>query len=486
MPVKFFRGEDIKWVKVAIDDILIAAENEHDKSVRLVLQRLKDLGLTANAAKSEFKVKEINFFGMKISKDGFKPNEHKMQDFIDAPSPKSASEARAFVGLANYLGSHISCLSDVTSPIRELYSGTKKQFVWSTQCQTAFEATKENLIQKCLVHYNIDDDSELVVDASPVGASAWLLQHRKYGSIEVIACASRSFSDTEKRYSQVEREGLAAVWACERFYLELICQKRFTLTTDNKTIEYIYNAVTDRKRTNTRLATWRDDLQPFKFKVKHIEGSKNIADYMSRCMKHKPYKRFEEIQERTFRLNDFNESETTVKMQSSLFPITIEEVATATKEDATLNRLKSALLNNDQRSAPAEFNKLFKEISIHQSGVMVRIDQIIIPDSLVSKVLKLAHEAHFGCTLTKRFLRNRIYFKNLDKLVEKEVLNCPACEANTDTSRMDPLLPSSLPNGPMEEISVDYSSRTPTNEYVLAAVCGYSRYPFMNLARELW
>lgn len=131
------RLRDIKFVKVAIDDVLVAAptEKEHDEAVEKLLKRLSDLGLTANAKKCEFKKKSITFFGMVISREGFMPNEHKMQAFLDAKPPSNASEARSFVGLANYLGPHISALSDLTEPIRELYSLPKKEFKWTEKCQ---------------------------------------------------------------------------------------------------------------------------------------------------------------------------------------------------------------------------------------------------------------------------------------------------------------------------------------------------------------
>jgi len=54
----------------------------------------------------------------------------------------------------------------------------------------------------------------------------------------VIAYASRGLTDVERRYSQVERETLAMVWACERFNM-YIFGWNFELQTDHKLVEYV-------------------------------------------------------------------------------------------------------------------------------------------------------------------------------------------------------------------------------------------------------
>jgi hypothetical protein len=77
------------------------------------------------------------------------------------------------------------------------------------------------LITTALSFYNVDLLAELTVDASPVGLAAVLAQidlsDEKIRNI--ITYVSRLLTDVERRYSQVEKEALAVVWACERLYL---------------------------------------------------------------------------------------------------------------------------------------------------------------------------------------------------------------------------------------------------------------------------
>ena len=64
-----------------------------------------------------------------------------------------------------------------------------------------------------MAYFDVQKDTQIVVDASPVGISAILSQAVK-GSNEfrIVAYASRALTDVEQRYSQREREALSIVW----------------------------------------------------------------------------------------------------------------------------------------------------------------------------------------------------------------------------------------------------------------------------------
>ena len=53
----------------------------------------------------------------------------------------------------------------------------------------------------------ISTSTEVIVDGSPFGLGAMLVQKDKPNDVsKVVAYASRSLSDVEQRYSQIERE----------------------------------------------------------------------------------------------------------------------------------------------------------------------------------------------------------------------------------------------------------------------------------------
>lgn len=122
-------------------------------------------------------------------------------------------------------------------------------------------------------YYDQNKSTEVVVDASPVGLGAILSQEGK-----IVAYASRSLTQVEQRYSQTEREALAIVWSCEHFHL-YIYGSRFTLVTDHKPLESIFN--NPKSKPPARIERWRLRLQAYDFHVKYKKGADNPADYMS-------------------------------------------------------------------------------------------------------------------------------------------------------------------------------------------------------------
>jgi hypothetical protein len=73
-----------KFVVVFIDYILIFSKNEeeHDKHLRLVLQKLRENQLYAKLNKCEFWLKEVSFLGHIISEGGISVDLSKVKDVL--------------------------------------------------------------------------------------------------------------------------------------------------------------------------------------------------------------------------------------------------------------------------------------------------------------------------------------------------------------------------------------------------------------------
>jgi hypothetical protein len=73
-----------KFVVVFIDYILIFSKNEeeHDKHLRLVLQKLRENQLYAKLNKCEFWLKEVSFLGHIISEGGIYVDLSKVKDVL--------------------------------------------------------------------------------------------------------------------------------------------------------------------------------------------------------------------------------------------------------------------------------------------------------------------------------------------------------------------------------------------------------------------
>ena len=112
-------------------------------------------------------------------------------------------------------------------------------------------------------------------DASQRGLGACLLQES-----EPIAYASKSLTDIETRYANIEREHLAIVFACQRFNTYVLVRP-FTVKSDHKPLEMIHQK--SLASAPSRLQQMLLQLQQYDVTIKHRPGKEMLlADALSR------------------------------------------------------------------------------------------------------------------------------------------------------------------------------------------------------------
>lgn len=148
------------------------------------------------------------------------------------PPPTNISELRQFMGMINQSGKFSCNLAQITEPLRALLQ-QRNSWMWNQVQSESFARVKEEITKPTvLALFDINADVKVSADASSYGLGAALLQ-KTNSSWKPVAFASRVMSDTERRYTQVEKEALAITWACERFSTYIL-GKLFTIETDHK------------------------------------------------------------------------------------------------------------------------------------------------------------------------------------------------------------------------------------------------------------
>jgi len=219
------------------DDIMIFAKSqeEHMTSLRSVLKRLSENNLTLNKKKCEFGKSKMEFFGLVFSGSGVEADPKKISSLLSVKAPTSVSEVRSFMGMITYVSRFIPNMATIAAPLRMLTHKNQK-WKWGSDEQSAFTKLKHCLMSaSVMAYYDSKKDISLVVDASPVGLGAILLQEGR-----VISYASRALSDVESRYSQTERESLAIYWGCDHFRLYLY-GRPIVVITDHKALVPLFN-----------------------------------------------------------------------------------------------------------------------------------------------------------------------------------------------------------------------------------------------------
>ena len=169
-----------------------------------------------NKSKCQFLKREAKYLGHKISGDGIKPLQNKVDAIKKAPIPKDVTELKSFLGILNFYGKFVKNMSSELHPRYELLQGDAR-FKWKSEQQKAFDFAKDAVTNaEVLAHYDPDKDLTLTVDASPYGVGAVILHTSADGIGKPIAFASRSLNSAEKNYAQIQREALAIIFGVKK------------------------------------------------------------------------------------------------------------------------------------------------------------------------------------------------------------------------------------------------------------------------------
>jgi hypothetical protein len=177
-----------RFVVVFIDDILIysKSDSDHEKHLRLVLQKLRDNQLYAKYSKCEFWIDEVSFFGHIISNGGIPVDPAKVKEIVAWSIPTIVMEIRSFLGLAGYYRRFIEGFSKIAKSITSLLKKERK-FKWDEKCQDSFDQLKEGLMSPpVLIMPDLQKGFDIYCDACGQGLGCVLMQDG-----HVIAYASR-------------------------------------------------------------------------------------------------------------------------------------------------------------------------------------------------------------------------------------------------------------------------------------------------------
>ena len=468
------------------DNILVwgTDDKDHEHNLEATLKRMKERGLTARNTKCSFGMPSVAWFGWVFSETGMSADPQKIKSIAEAGRPQTCEDVKSFLQAcqfnAKFMLESEQAYAQMTGPLRAL---TKKNaiFRWTGECERAYSCIMDAMTSETAVRpYDPKLKTKLVTDASPTGIAASVFQELEDGTLVPVDHASRALTPCEQNYSQIERESLGQAWGMNthRYYLLGI---PFESLTDHQPLVPIYSG---RRKGNARVERHRLKVQGFQYEMKYLPGKENPCDYQSRHPI--PLETFTPT-ELDNMVIDTGDELCISKIITDDIPdaVTVEMIQEATRRDPVMQRLIKAIQKGYIGPEPElkPYRQIFMELT-HTGGMVLRGDKLVIPDvefipgiGLQQVIVDLAHEGHQGAVKCKQTLRAKVWFYNLDNMVESKIKDCIACQATTYKPCRDPLTPSPLPQRPWQKVDMDLWGPLPSGQYLLVAIDEYSRYP---------
>ena len=337
-------------------------------------------------------------------------------------------------------------------------------FEWKPEQQKAFDDLKNAMTTApVLIPYQPGRKTLVICDASPVRLGGRLFQKTAHG-YQPVHYVSRTLTETERKYAQIEREALAVEFSTNRLQIYLLGSQEFQIATDHKPLIPIFNnpsAKLPPQRERLRMKT-----QHLNFVMIHITGKSNMTDYLS----HHPLPDAEETHlERHVRA-----------VIATDHAVVLDKIHEETRKDSELQTLIQTIRTGNWKSTGIDLKHYYDiRTEIYEpDGVVLRGDRIIPPTSLRKRIINTAHkQGHLGTSKTKEMIRNKYWFPLMNIQIENIVQSCFSCQIATNSIHTEPAKMTTIPQQPWEVVELDFCGPFPNGEYAMVLTDQFSRYP---------
>jgi hypothetical protein len=442
-----------KFVVVLIDDILIFSKNEeeHDKYLRMVLQKLRENQLYAKLNKCEFLLKEVSFLGHIISEGGISVDPSKVKDVLSWNTPQNVSDIRSFLGLAGDYRRFIEGFSMISMPMTELLAKSKS-FEWMPRREANFQELKKRLTTApILTMPDMEKPFSIYCDASGQGLGCVLMQDG-----HVVAYASRQLRKPEEKYPTHYLE-LAVVVHALKIWRHYIIGKRCEVYSGHKSLKYIFTE----RDLNLRQWRWLELIKDYDLGINYHPGKANVVVDALRRMSNLNMLATRELLlefcKEFEKLNlgwVLNTEVITIKVHSML------------EQDIWKGQLEVAKIQDIKEQIKEEKAPGF---TVDEQGTLWYKKCISIPEvkEIRELILHEAHDStysiHLGSTKMYHNPKSRYWWYGMRRAIAEYVALCDNWQrVKAECQRPVGLLqPLKIPQWKREEISMDFIVRLP-------------------------
>ena len=482
-------------VRIYLDDVLICSPSfeQHLRDLDEVLSTVRRGGIKLNPKKCSFFKREVEYLGHVISAEGVAPNKDKTEAVAKWPVPTTAKQVQSFVSFCSYYRTFIPDYARMAEPLHRAQDASKG-FVWTAECQAAFEAVKTALTTPPILAHPVPGAQYILdVDASGYAVGSVLSQNQQ-GVERVVAYYSKCLQKAERNYCVTRRELLSLIKALEHFLsYGLDSGERLIVRTDHASLTWLRNF----RNPDGQLARWTNRLAPFNIELQYRSGKAHRnADGMSRRPCLGQGCRFCERAEEKDGWNDDDGVEWAFGMSLE----TELDWKTLQGADSVLKQVVQWKMDGQRppweqvspHSAKLKAYWAMFDAMVLREGILTRvfekgeqqpIYQVLVPAAAAQKVLEQCHlSGHFGERRMVAQLRRHFYWVGMHRDVRVFVRSCDTCRQRRGIGeRKRAPLQNYVVGVPFERVAIDVMGPLPRsaagNKFIVVVVDYFTKWP---------
>ena len=418
----------------------------------------------------QFKSTDSNSLGIDLTLDSIKVNPKKIEAIIQMDPPQNVANLQSFNGMINYLKKFSPALSKLSEPLRRLCKSGVEWALESEQ-QDTFEAIKQVITTlPVLAYFDKTNKHTLQCDASKKGLSAVLLQESK-----PVMYMSKALTETEQRYSNIERELLAIVFALERLN-HYTFGRTVTVQSDHQPLQSIWKKSV--VSTSPRLQRLLLRLAHYDLNIEFLRGKENvIAEALSRvCLLQSTYPKTIDSNIDVIPVHHITRSAPVSKTR-------LQELRLATQSDPTLSSLAKTVHKDwpqSKKDCPEQLLDFwsFRQETSEEDGLLYKNHRLIMLNSERLETLKVLHLGHYAVDKMQLRAPGTVYWPGINKDILKYYQSCKTCIKYSKSQMNEPLQSHPTPKAPWHKVTTDLFEIK--NSKYLLIVDYYSRFPILH------
>lgn len=473
--VNGIQDSGVNDLHIYVDDMLISTSSfpVHLDRLRLLFHKISVSGMTLKFSKCEFFRQKISFLGHIITPSGITMDPSKLQAIHEFPEPRNKKDLQSFVGFCNFYRKFSEHHATLMSPLIDLL---KKEVPWrfGSNERKQFDSVKDTFTERFLSHPDFNKEFYLQTDASCLGLGAELFQMDEVSERKTISFASRTLSVAERNYSITELELLSVVFACDKFRI-FILGHPINVITDHQALIFLFRC----RLRNARLTRWTLILQEFDLRIKHIAGTNNIIDVLSR----NPVGRNQVLDQNLnpcIFMNTPRRSLIQHEARIQSFRIIIREQHL----DSSLFKIMEILKGKGPIPIPiTQYYCLYNETLFYRRCLTSDKWLACIPKHRIDDLINNFH-IHYGHVGPKKCIeaiRDVCFFRSLSVKVRNVVKQCDSCQKTKhNTKRIEGAMQHVMATTPLERVCVDLFGPLPSGwnnvSYIFVVLDIFSRF----------